>query len=164
MLRNAALEPGISDCAPGGFFVSVTGFVSEHPRFGPAASLAFLPADFLDAGLLRSHLPGLELFNFVEQQPPGNESVETLLTRCLALDLQAGWAVEQHDAGRRFINILTPMPSGPDKSFLDIGLAHPQGGHALGELLCLFWIYGKRSHCRSLAERAGNLKEASPEL
>jgi hypothetical protein len=92
-------EPGISDGAPGGFFVSVTGFVSEHPRFGPATSLAFLPADFLDAGSVRSHLPGLHLFNFVEQQPPGNESVETLLTCCLALDLQAGWAVEQHDAG-----------------------------------------------------------------
>ena len=52
------------------------------------------------------------------------------------------------------------MPSGPDKSFLYIGLTHPQSGHALGELLCFFWIHGKRSHSRSLAEHAGNLKGA----
>jgi hypothetical protein len=127
------------------------GFVGEHPRFGPAAPLAFLPPDFLDAGLLRSHMPGLQFFNFVEQQPPGNESIQSLLTRRLALHLQAGGAVEQHDARRRFVDILAPMSTGPHKSFLNIGLPHPQGGHPLGELLCLIWIHRKRSHARSLA-------------
>jgi hypothetical protein len=91
-------KPGLSDCAPGGLLVSMMGFVGEHPRFGPATPLALLPADLLDSGSLRSYLPGLELLNFVEQQPPGNESIESLLPRCLALHLEAGRAVKQHDA------------------------------------------------------------------
>ena len=33
------------------------------------------------------------------------------------------------------------MASGSDKSFLYIGLTHPQSRHALGELLCLVWIH-----------------------
>jgi hypothetical protein len=111
------------------------GFVSEHPRLGPAALLALLPAYFLDPGYLRRHLPGLKLFNFVEQYTPGNKPIESLMTSGLALDLQAGWAVEQHHAGRRFIDVLTPMTSRSHKSFFDIGLANPQGSHPLGKLL-----------------------------
>jgi hypothetical protein len=138
----------------------VTGFVSEHPRFGPATPFALLPPDFLGAGSLRRHSPGLQLFDFVQQQPPGDESIKPLLARGLALDLQAGWAVQQHDAGCRFIDILPAMSAGSDKSLFDIGLAHPQGGHALGELLRLFWIHRKRRHRRTLVESVGNLKEA----
>lgn len=140
----------------------MTGFISEHPRFGSATPLTLLPADLLYSGSLRSHLPGLQFFNFVEQKPPSYEPIESLLTRCLALNLQAGWAVEQHDARCRFINILTPMSSGSHKSFFYIGLAYPQGGHTLGELLCLLWIHRKRCHCRSLVEHVENLKEALP--
>jgi amidase len=143
---------------PGGLLFSVTGFVCEHPFFGAAAPFAFLPSNLFHSGLLRRHPAGLQLFNFVQQQPPGNESVEPLLTRCLALDLQAGGAVEQHDAGGRFVDILTPMSSRSHKSLFNIRLAHAQGGHSLGELLCLFWIHGKRSHGRNLAEHAANLK------
>jgi hypothetical protein len=111
------------------------GFVSEHPHLGSAALLALLPAYLLDSGYLRRHLPGLFPFNFVEQYTPGNKPIESLLTSCLALHLQAGWPVEQHYARRRFIDVLTPMPSRSHKSFFDIGLTHPQGGHSLGELL-----------------------------
>jgi hypothetical protein len=135
------------------------GFVSEHPRLGPAALLALLSAYLLDSGYLRRHLPGLFPFNFVEQDTPGNKPIESLLTSGLALDLQAGWAVEQHHAGRRFIDVLTPMPSGSHKSFFDIGLTHPQGSHPLGELLCLIWVHGKCGHCRSLVEQIEILKE-----
>jgi hypothetical protein len=124
----------------------VTGLVSEHPFFGSATPLTLLSADLLHMGSLSRGSTGLQLFNFVQQQPPGNESIKPLLTRCLALDLQAGWAVEQHDARRRFINILTPVSSGSHKRFFYIGFAYPQGGHALGELLCLFRIHRKRSH------------------
>jgi hypothetical protein len=138
------------------------GFVSEHPRLGPAALLALLPAYLLDSGYLRRHLPGLFPFNFVEQYTPGNKPIESLLTSCLALDLQAGWPVKQHHTRRRFIDILAPMPSRSDKSFLNIGLANPQGSHPLGELLCLFWIDGKRGHRRSLAEQIEILKEGHP--
>jgi hypothetical protein len=104
-------------------------------------------------------LPGLFPFNFVEQYPPGNEPIQSLLTRRLALHLQAGRAVEQHHARRRFIDILTSMPSRSDKGFFNIGLAHAQGSHPLGKLLCLIRVHGKRGHCRSLVERIEILKE-----
>jgi len=85
-------------------------FVSEHPRLGPAALLALLSAYLLDSGYLRRHLPGLFPFNLVEQYTPGNKPIESLLTSCLALHLQAGWPMEQHHARRRFIDVLTPCP------------------------------------------------------
>jgi hypothetical protein len=138
------------------------GFVSEHPRLGPAALLALLSAYLLDSGYLRRHLPGLFPFNFVEQYPPGNKPIESLLTSCLALHLQAGWPVEQHYARRRFIDVLTPMTSRSHKSFFDIGLANPQGSHPLGKLLWIFWIDGKRGHCRSLVEQIEIHKEGHP--
>jgi hypothetical protein len=111
------------------------GFFNEHPRLGPAALLALLPAYLLDSGQLRRRLPSMFPFNFVEQYTPGNKPIESLLTGCLALHLQAGWAMEQHHARRRFIDVLTPMTSRSHKSFFDIGLANPQGRHPLGKLL-----------------------------
>jgi hypothetical protein len=53
------------------------------------------------------------------------------------------------------------MSSGSHKSLFYVGLAHPQGGHALGELLFLFCIHRKRNHGSSLAGHVENLKEAS---
>ena len=135
------------------------GFVGEHPRFGPATPLALLAPDFLDSGYLCRHLPGLFPFNFVEQYPPGNEPIESLLTCRLALHLEAGWAVEQHDARGRFIDILPAMPSRSHKGFFDIGLTHPQGGHPLGKLLCLIRVHRKRSHRSNLVEQIEILKE-----
>jgi hypothetical protein len=76
------------------------GLVSEHPRFGAATPLALLPTDFLDSGYLRRHPPGLFPFNFVEQYPPGNEPIESLLTGRLALYLEAGWPMDQHHTRR----------------------------------------------------------------
>src|ERR1017187_8796825 len=111
------------------------GFVSEHPCLGPAALVALLSAYLLDSGYLRRHLPGLFPFNFVEQYTPGNKPIESLLTGGLALHLQAGWPVKQHYARRRFIDVLTAMPSRSHKSFFDIGLTHSQGSHPLGKLL-----------------------------
>jgi len=128
------------------------GFVSEHPFLGAAAFLALLTADFFDAGYFRRHPAGLQLFNFIEQQPPGKESIESLLTRCLALDLETSWPVEQHDARGRLVDILAAMSPGPHKSLFYVGLSHSQSGHALGELLCLFRIHGKRGHWQSLVE------------
>ena len=138
------------------------GFISKHPCFGSAALLALLPAYLLDSGCLRRHLTGLFLFNFVEQYPPGYEAIESLLTSRLALHLQAGRAVEQHHARRRFIDVLTPMAPGSNESLFDIGLTHPQGGHPMGELLRLFWVHGKRGHCRSLADQIEIRKEGHP--
>jgi hypothetical protein len=135
--------------------------VSEHPHFGPATPLALLPTDFLDSGYFCRHLPGLFPFNFVEQYPPGNEPIESLLTRRLALHLEAGWPMDQHHTRRRFIHILPAMPSRSHKSFFNIRLTHPQGSHPLGKLLCLIWVHGKCGHCRSLVEQIEILKEGN---
>jgi len=151
-------KPGIPAGSPGRLLLRVTGFVGQHPILGPSASFALLPADFLDARLLRRHAPGLELFNLVQQQPPGDEPVEPLLTGGLALDLKTGWAMQQHDASGRFVDVLTAMPAGPHKTLLNVGLPHPQRRHAQGELLCLFRIYGKRTHFHNLTGQPGNLK------
>jgi hypothetical protein len=152
-------RPPISANAPGGLFVGVTRLVGEHSFFGAATSPAPLPAEFLDAGFFREHLPGPQLFNFVQQQPPGDESIKSLLARALALDLQAGRSMQQHHARRRFVDILPAMSARPHKSLLDIRIAHTQDGHPLGELLFLFHIHRKRGHAGSLAERIHNLKE-----
>ena len=86
-LTDSRSRPPISANAPGRLFVSVTRLVREHTLFGAATPPAFLPAEFLDAGFLREHLPGLQFFYFVQQQPPGDKSVKPLLARALALHL-----------------------------------------------------------------------------
>jgi len=160
--NDRKIDSRIPNLAPGGLFVSAMGLVSKHPRFGPTAPLALLPADFLDSGHLRRHLPGLFRFNFVEQYSPGNKPIESLLTGRLTFHLQAGWPMHQHHARRRFIHILASMPSRSHKSFFNIRLTHPQGGHPLGELLSLVRVHGKCGHRRSLVEPIENLKEVSP--
>jgi hypothetical protein len=131
-------RPRISAGAPGGLFVSVTRLVREHSFFGAATPPALLPAEFLDPSLLREHLPGLELFNFVQQQPPGEVTIETLLARALALHLDPGRSMEQHHARGCFVDVLPAMPTRSHKSLLDIRLTYSQSGHAPGELLFLF--------------------------
>ncbi len=143
----------------GGFLVRSVGFVSEHPGFGSATLLALLPPEFFDSRHLWRHLPGRFAFDFVEQNPPRNEGIESLPTSRLAINLQeAKPSMEQHHARRRFIDILAPMPSRSHKRFFNIGLTRPQGSHPLGELLCLIRVHWKCGHGRSLVEQFEILK------
>ena len=133
----------------------MVGFVGEHALFGAAAAAAFLPANLLDAGALGGHLAGAPGFDFVEEQAAGEEAVEALLAGGLALDLEAGGAMQQHDAGGGFVDVLAAMPAGADEGLFQVGFADAQGGHALGELGFFVGADGERVHAGKLPGRRG---------
>src|SRR5437899_4786767 len=100
----------------------MTRFIRQHPFLGTAAAAAFLASDFFDGGALVSDVALLHPFNLVQQQPAREETVQSLLARALALDLQAGGAMEQHDTRGGLVDILPAMPPRTHESFFNIGL------------------------------------------
>ena len=107
------------------------GFVSKHSCFGAAAATPLLPADFFGAGSFgfdEAFLPGLD---FVQEQAASNKSIEALLAGGLGFDLQTCRAMKEHDAGGGFVDVLAAMAAGADEGFFEVGLAHPESGHAL---------------------------------
>ncbi len=132
------------------------GFIGEHSGFGAAAAAAFLASDFLGLGALGGDEAPLLHFNFIEQQSAGQEAVETLLAGGLAFDLQAGRAMEQHDAGGGLVNVLAAVSARADKGFFDVGIADAQCGHALGELGLFVGADGERVHRRRVADETGS--------
>ena len=127
------------------------GFVGQHPLFGAAAAAALLAADLLGAGELGRHLAGTQGLDLVEQEAAGQKAVEPLLPSSLALHLQAGRAMEQHDTGGGLVHVLAAVPTGPDKGFFDVGFTHAECGHALGELGFFVRADRERFHGRRLA-------------
>ena len=97
------------------FLFPAAGFVGEHSFFCAPRPFPFLAPDFLDARALGVHAAFLKGFDFVEQQPSGEEAVEALLARGLAFHLQAGRSVEQHYACRGLVDVLAAVPAGADK-------------------------------------------------
>ncbi|SPE55363.1 hypothetical protein SBV1_2170007 [Verrucomicrobia bacterium] len=151
------------DGLPGLLFGRLMGFVGEHPLLGAAAATSLLAADFLGRGSLRDDetlLAGLEL---IEQQAAGEKAVEALLSSGLALNLQAGRAMEQHDTGSGFIHILAAVAAGAHKGLLEIRLAQTQQGHAFGQLIFFFDRDRKGAHERSLAVGHVHRKRACKE-
>ena len=134
-----------------GFFPGVMRLVGEHPLFGAAGALAFLAADAFHIRALRGDDPLLPLLNLVEQEPPGEKAVQSLLAGFLAFHLQAGRAMEQHHAGGGLVDILSAVPAGADKTFFNLRLAHAQRGHALRQLAFLFSTDRKRAHHRTFS-------------
>jgi hypothetical protein len=137
------------------------GFTGEHAFLGPATPLAVLKADFSDPSLLSSNLSRPHLFNLVEQQPSGDEPIETLLPGRLTLNLKAGWTVQNHHTGCQLIDILAPFSPGPYEGFLDIALVHTHDGHPLGELLLFLQIHMQCSLIGSLPDGLNCLKSPS---
>ena len=137
--------------------------IGEHPLFGAAAATPFLAADLLDCGALGGHVARAEGFDLVEQQAAGQEAVEALLAGGLAFDLQAGRAMEQHDAGGGLVDILAAVPAGADKGFFEVGLAHAQCGHALGELGFFVGADGERVHGGRIVRRTEGWQWAAGE-
>jgi hypothetical protein len=136
------------------------GFAGEHAFLGPVTPLAVLTADFSDPSRLSSNLSRPHLFNLVEQQPPGDEPIETLLPGRLTLNLKACWTVQNHHTGCQLIDILAPFSPGPYEGFLDIAFAPTHGGHPLGELLLFLQIHMQCSHIGSLPHGHNYLKES----
>jgi hypothetical protein len=125
-------------------------FIGEHALFGPARTLAFLSADLLDAGAFGIDVTLLERFDLVEQKAPGEETIESLLARGLAFDLEAGGTMHQHHAGGRLVDVLAAVAAGTDKRLVDVGLPHAQRGHALRKLAFLFRTDGECAHNASV--------------
>lgn len=110
------------------------GFVGQHLLFRAPAAPALLATQFFEPGALRLLallLPGFEL---VQQELKGEHTVESLLTRGLALDLQSGRAVNQHHTRGRLVDVLSAVSTGADEGLFDLGLAHAQRGHAVRKL------------------------------
>ena len=59
-------------------------FVGEHPVLGPTGAPAFLTTDFFNLSALRGNETVFLFLNLVEQQPAGDETIESLLARFLA--------------------------------------------------------------------------------
>jgi len=136
----------------------VVGFIGEHALLGAAAATAFLAADLLDAGAFGGDMACAEGFNLVEQQAPGQETVEALLAGGLAFDLGAGWPVKEHDTGGGLVDILAAVAAGPDEGLFDVGFAHRHCGHTLSQLGLFVGADGERVHGGRIAsgQRDGN--------
>ena len=116
-----------------GLFRRMPGLVGEDALFGAFASTALLSAQLFalaPRGIRSCFLAGLEL---VEQQFPGEQSVSSLVSGRLAFDLESGRKVNQHDAGRSLVDVLTAVPRRADERLAQVGLANTQAGHPLGE-------------------------------
>lgn len=150
--------------APGRFFVGMTGFVRQHSLLCATAPFSFPAPDFFDSLPLRSDPSGLQFLDFVQQQAPGDESIEALLAGGLAFDLNACWAVNQHYACCQFVDVLAAVTTGSDKAFLDVGFPDAQRHHALAKVLFLFRANGKCAHHKILPNGLKNLKETAEQL
>ena len=131
------------DGAPRFLFGRMVRFISEHSLLGATAAATLLSADSFDCRSLRGHKAVPELFDFIQQQASGEETVKPLLARALAFDLEASGPMKQHDARGCFIHVLPAMPARADEGFFQVSLLHPQGSHPLGQLGFLLQADGK---------------------
>jgi hypothetical protein len=95
-------------------------FIREHPFFGSLAPFSFLSADFLYARLFCRYSACFHLLDFIEQQSSSDKPIETLLARLLALNLQSGRTMKQHNARRHFVDVLPSMSAGPYEALLEL--------------------------------------------
>jgi hypothetical protein len=120
----------------------VVRFIREHFVFGAAGAFAFLAADALDLVAFGGDKAALPFLDFIEQQTPGNVTVQPLLAGFLAFDLQTGRPMHEHDAGRGLIDVLAAVAAGAHEAFLDVRFIHTQFGHAPCE--CCFFFQADR--------------------
>ena len=82
----------VCDRAAGFLFCGVMGFIGEYPLLGAAAAAALLATNLLDGGTLGGDEALLKGLDLVEQKATSQETVQSLLAGCLALDPQIGRA------------------------------------------------------------------------
>jgi hypothetical protein len=125
------------------FFRGMVRFVREHSRFSAATPPSLLAANSFYVLSFARQLAFLKLFNFIKQQSASQETVEPLLPRRLALNLHAGWPVEQHHASGGFVDVLAAVTPGTNEVFFNVSFSDAERLHALGELS--FFIERHRS-------------------
>jgi len=135
-------------------------FIRKHPFLGSLAATPFLPPQFFDTRPLGIGFSFLGRFDLIQQQSPGNESVEPLLPCRLAFNLQPRRTVQQHHASGRLVHVLPAVSARPHKCFVQVGLENPQRSHAPRQLILFFWAYGKCAH-RPLVKSSPSFIRAS---
>jgi hypothetical protein len=141
------------------FLFTVARFIREDALRRATGPLPFLAAHFLDASPFRFHTAFLNSLDFVQQQPPCEEPIHCLVARCLAFHAQAGWPVQEHDAGGTLVHLLSSSAAGADERFLNIALAHAQRAQSLVKFRQLVWRRRKRTHAGSLDSFLRNIYE-----
>lgn len=106
--------------------------VSEDALLGGAAASAFLPAQFLDALPLSVGSLAPRGLDLIEEQLSGEDTVLSLLTGGLTLDLNARRPMHEHHARGDLVHVLPAVSAGAHKGLLDVALANAERNHALG--------------------------------
>ena len=150
---NVRCARSVPDGTPRFLFGGLAGFIGQHSFFGAAAATALLPADFLDAGAFGFDEAFLASLDFVQEKAARDESVKALLTGGLRFDLQTSRSMKEHDAGSGFVDVLAAMAARANEGFFKVGLAHPEGAHALRQLGFFFGTDREGAHEGKLASR-----------
>lgn len=122
------------------------GFVRQQALLGAFGPFPFLTSDLFYAGTFGIRSASSLSFDFIKQHPTGDEPVESLLARGLTFDLHAGRAMEEHHTGGSLVDVLSAVPTGANKRFLNVHFIHTQHCHALDELKFLILTDRKRAH------------------
>lgn len=124
----------------------MSSFLFEQSLAGATRPTPFLTADFLALGDFGGELSFLGAFDLVEKQTPRKKPIQCLMPASLAFDPQAGGAMNEDDARRRFVEVLSARPTRPDKLLVEVGFLHAQCRHARTKLLFFIGSDGKCRH------------------
>jgi len=97
------------------------------------AAASLLSAKFFHARLFRCAAAFLDGFDLVEQELARDGTILPLLSRGLAFHLDTRRTMKQLHARRRFVHVLSAMPSGADERFFYVRFTHAESRHAAGE-------------------------------
>lgn len=125
-------------------------FVRKDSQLRRSAARPLLAAQFFHASLFGSLLLTFLVFDFLEQHFPGSKAVQALLPRLLALNLDAGGPMIEHDARRSLVHILSAVTCRPHERLLDVIFPDACGQHSLLEPCHFFRADKERVHGRKL--------------
>ena len=122
------------------FFSDWRCFASRIFSLRPPRPAPFLTSDLLDPHPLGADESRLESFDPVEEQPPGNKPVQRLGAFLLAFYGEACRQMDEIDAGRGLVDLLTAGSGGTDESFPKFLFPDAETLHPLPE--CCFFFLG----------------------
>jgi len=128
------------------FFIRLLGFVGQNALLRAATAPSFgTPCLFATRSLSFPQCVALSL-DFVQKLCPSQDPVLPLMSGGLAFDLHPRRSMEQHNARRYLIDILTAVPAGSHEMLLQIGLGDSQSRHPPLQEIVLTWINRQRAH------------------
>jgi hypothetical protein len=121
-----------------GFLFGLEMLCFEDFLLGLSGPASFLTFDLLDPHLLRANQSCPESFDPVEDQPSGEKPIESLGAFLLAFYVKAGRHVDEIDAGRGFVDLLTAGAGGADERFPEFLFPDAEVLHPLPERRLFF--------------------------